>query len=836
MLNASQKILLTVFTQLMRASTMGSDAGETESKDGVAPVVEATSTSNAPVVDGALSDPVWQKAAVAGPLIQRYPDAGKAAAFTTEVKFLYDADAFYVSAKCVDPEPEKIVSRVTRRDRWVESDWFQLEIDSRHDHRTGYFFAVNAAGVKLDGVLFDENQEISDWDGVWEAAAVVTPEGWNVEMRIPLRLLRFDPGANVLFGVSVGRWVSRLHEADQWPYVAPETGLRVSKFADFRGMDIPRRATAIDIVPYAAGRIGMGKTPLGPSSYRPFDAGADVKVGLGGAFALTMTANPDFGQTEVDQAVLNLSTVETYFPEKRPFFLEDMAVFQTPGAGDSSSPQLFYSRRIGRAPRSPNLGDGETLSAPAGVPRIYGAAKMAGRTAGGLSAGLLQAVTSSETATVRRPDGSEARREAEPLTSFSVARVKQELGARSSAGIMSTAAVSPEHGGAFTGGADLAIDLPDGSWGLTAQSYLSYLTEKRSEKQDGFTRVALDRDGPVGYGGELNVAKKSGEHIVGGAGASYRSPSLALNDLGYLDRADQIQTFAWIQYRTLRPVGPVTRAYSTLSGYIAWNTGGTNIGQGLTLSETVVFRNNWAAGARAGVRPGVCDDREPRSPERVSLCSETARWLGGIWLNTDSGKPFSLAVELDAATTERGTSVSASTPVRINPHARVQLDLVPRYQRADGVVRGLGTDGEGGALQYRFVEEHNESVDVTVRGTFTLSTALSFQVYAQALLGAVDYTTDFAPFDPAGDRIAVGQLTASESLPGPSGYTVGVFNTSSVVRWEYEPGSVAYLVYTTTQGLSSDAPEFRFGGVFGESLKAAALHMIMVKLSYLWSV
>jgi hypothetical protein len=794
--------------------------------------VKSLRVAAAPVIDGALTEAAWKQAAVTESMIQSFPDPGKPASFPTEVRILHDDQAIYVGALCRDPEPAGIVSRVTRRDRWIESDWFQVDIDSRHDRRSGFFFAVNAAGVQLDGTWHDDDQQSTDWDGVWEARTRVVAAGWEVEMRIPLKLLRYTAGEQVRFGINFTRRISRLNESNQWQYIPPESGMWVSLFGELNNMDLSRQPLRYDVAPYVATRSGWAQAGSEP---RPFDLGVDARLGLSSNFMLTLTANPDFGQVEVDQVVLNLSTIETYYPEKRPFFLEDRQLFQTPRFGDGGSrAELFYTRRIGRAPRSPDTQGDEEITQDAQLPRIWGAAKLAGRTDSRLSVGLLQAVTSEQSATLRGADDAEFSRVAEPLTSFSILRLKQEFSRNSSVGLMTTAMATKAHGSAVTGGTDLQLELFDGKYNFTALTYFSYLTDERHARHDDFTRAALERDGPLGYGGKLLFRKKSGEHLVGALGAEYRSPTLALNDMGYLDRQDLFMSFIWLQYRHFKPLGPFARISVNFNGWMYRNTELMNVSDGSNINGWAMLKNNWRVGFWVNTNPSSrCDDRETRSAGAVDFCTDTPHFGGGVSLQTDQRKFISAGLQSNVSTTERGQGLYVKLPVTINPAARLQLEVIPGYQRDTGGLRWIDTQATARGDRYLFAERHREFWDVTFRSTFTFTTELTLQAYAQVFLAAVDYGRKYEN-TPTGSRIHVNNLQDAPTVADDYDFTDSVLNLSVVLRWEYLPGSVAYLVYTGTFGESSDRSDFRFGGGLNDIFLAPAEHVLLLKVSYFW--
>jgi hypothetical protein len=654
-------------------------------------------------------------------------------------------------------------------------------------------------------------------------------------MRIPLRLLRFSSSEDVIFGINFSRRISRLNESAQWQYIPPESGQRVSRFGLLNHLDLPSRPVSGEVAPYLAARQDYQSDSASTSDIRPFDVGVDGKLNLGSNFMLTMTANPDFGQVEVDQMVFNLSTIETYFPEKRSFFLEDRSLFQTPKFGDGDSrAELFYTRRIGRAPRSPDLDDDEEQIRDPLLPRIYGAAKLAGRTDGRLSVGVLQAVTSEESALVRGPDGTEYRSVAEPLSSYSILRLKQDFLKNSSVGVMGTALATADHGTAVTGGGDLQLELFEGKYNLTLLTQFSHLSEERFAWQDNFTSTALEREGATGFGGELTFWKKSGDNFVGAVGTSYRSPSLALNDIGYLDRPDIFSTFVWAQFRHLKPIGPIARIFVNANAWLFRNTDLVNLSDGGNLNGTVVFKNNWVTGFWAGYNTPACDDRETRTGGDVVFCSSGHRGGIGGWFFTDQKSMISVGIDTFAFKIEHGWAWQLSLPVTLNLTSRLQLDLIPTYQRKTGSLRWIDTEETDDGDRFLFSDQHAEFWNVTVRGTFTFTTDLTLQAFAQVLLAGVDNSTKYAPPEFDLSTINADELVEVTDVPDDYDYTFGNLNLSVVLRWEYLPGSIGYLVYTGSFGHDLEIPDFRFGRVLGDIFSQDANHTLMLKLSYLW--
>ncbi len=792
-------------------------------------------TSNPPRIDGDLSDQAWQSAPPSTGFTQTTPYPGQPASFQTIIRVLHDDQALYIAAQCLDPEPAHILARITRRDRWIESDWFQVDIDSRHDRRTGFLFMVNAAGVQADGTLYEENLISYEWDGVWDSGVRINADGWSVEMRIPFRLLRFSSAGERVVGINFIRSLSRRLESAGWQYIPPESGLRVSRYGELTGLDIQNPPLQIEATPYLALRPSLQSQGANASGVRLFDAGADARIGLGSHFNLTLSANPDFGQVEVDEVVLNLSTMETYYPEKRPFFLEDHNNFAPPGANpEHPEAQLFYTRRIGRSPRTPDLQSGDELIQAPKVPRIYGAAKLVGRTKGRLSLGVLQAVTSREEGRVQTAELDELGRLSEPLTSFSIVRLQQGFWDHSLVGAMATAVTTPDHGQALTGGTDLEMELAGGKYKLTALSMLSYLSDDRFLWQDSFTETALRQDGNLGYGGKIKLDKTSGEHLVGGVSALFYSANLAINDLGYLDRADRMFLFGRLTHRRLKPWGPLRSYHIQLSGWVDRSSAWTDLGDGINLEGWVSLARGGSMGLWSFLAWPLCDDRETRTAGKVLLCGQDLRLRTGAWYHTDERGMLGYGFRTSFETTEHGRSLQAGGCLHFNPHSQVQLKLTANYRRSTGSLRWVDTETDITGDRYLFADQHFETWDLILRGTIMFSTNLSLQTFAQLFLAGIDHRTKFDQFliDPAPIRVA--ELTPNPGIADLYDSAFGTLNLSVVLRWEYLPGSLAYLVYTGAYGRYDPQAEFRFGTALDRLVDTSGQHLLMLKLSYLF--
>ncbi|MEO7996276.1 MAG: DUF5916 domain-containing protein, partial [Gemmatimonadaceae bacterium] len=402
------------------------------------PSTVATRRTSPIALDGKLDDAAWSSAPVINQFTQFNPDEGLAPTQRTEVRILYDDDALYIGATMYDTAgPAGIRTRLVRRDNDFDSDYFQLVIDGYHDHLSRAFFTVNPSGSKQDQIGIGASCCDSGWDPVWEAQTHINADGWVAEIRIPFSQLRFASDSVQTWGLQLRRWIQRRQEEDDWSYWKRSEAGGPPRFGHLEGLRIAHTGRHLELLPYVASSakaIEADKNdPFNHGLKSTARVGADVKYLLTSNLTLDATINPDFGQVEVDPAVVNLSAFETSFDEKRPFFVEGSGVFGFGGlncyfCSNVSSLSAFYSRRIGRAPTGAPLAfaAGKYVQLP-DASTILGAAKVSGRTSNGFTVGLLDAVTNRETAKLRMADGSSGTQIVEPLTNFFVGRVKKDF-------------------------------------------------------------------------------------------------------------------------------------------------------------------------------------------------------------------------------------------------------------------------------------------------------------------------------------------------------------------------------------------------------------------------
>jgi hypothetical protein len=395
------------------------------------PRLPAMRATQAPTIDGKLDDAVWQAAPAEQRFVQKSPRDGGPPSEGTVMRVLYDDDALYVAFDCVQ-QRAPVVARLARRDHPVESDFVAISIDTRRDGTSAFEFSVNAAGAVSDGIRFDDTKLSTDWDEVWEARTGRTERGWSAELRIPLRILRFDVLEDQEWGFQARRYISMLQETIEWSHIPLTTAGEVSHYGRLAGLRKLAPGRRLELRPFVVARSSWADLAQDAALEGGLSAGLDLRVHLTQNLTLDAAFYPDFAQAESDPSVLNLSTFENEYPETRAFFIAGFDVFQTPIP-------LLYSRRIGLAPQAPAVRDGETAASPRPT-KIYAAGKLAGTLGSRVTVGALAAVTGRNDVDVQAtgPETPSSRLAA-PLAAQEALRLRVALGQNAYLGLFGTA-------------------------------------------------------------------------------------------------------------------------------------------------------------------------------------------------------------------------------------------------------------------------------------------------------------------------------------------------------------------------------------------------------------
>jgi hypothetical protein len=740
------------------------------------------------VLDGRLNEAAWSTPQPATGFRQQDPREGEPAS-RTEVRFAYDDGALYVGARMYDSLGAAGVSRqLTRRDAEVESDWIQLIFDTYHDHAGRTVLQVNPSGVKYDAGQASPSADPS-WDPVWEVETNVDSLGWTAEMRIPWSQLRFSTGVEQTWGVQIWRYVQRLNEMSMWSFWGKQEAGGPPRFGHLSGMRIERRPRGLEIMPYALARASY-VTPSDPES--PFQdeqeydtrIGADIRALVGSSLTLSATINPDFGQVEQDPAVVNLSAFESFFAEKRPFFVEGSGILSFGGlncftCSNVSGMSLFYSRRIGRTPQGP-LPDGYDYSYTPANARLLAAAKLTGRTNGGWQIGALEAVTAREAGRVRQLDGTGDEVTVEPFTNYLMGRVKRTThGGSRTWGLMATSVIRrfgdgddavreylPAHAEAV--GADWSLHWKNQTYRLMGNVALSNVSGdslaigrlqrtsaryfQRPDRDDGSNGVFSDAydtgaSGLRGFGGYARLSKDSGPWLWE-TSVNYRSPGFEVNDMAFLSTADYVWMHGNVVRQFTRPTNWYRNIWLSAGAQQQLNFDGDRNDLQFHQYSEITFPNYWNVGVYAHVRPEVYADRTTRGGPTVR---RPASWFVGPSLSTDSRKKLVFSVNPGfGRVADGGGFVESRASVRYKPSTNVQISFGPSYnysltetQFVTSFTDPTATDFFGQRVVFAELEQNVLSLDTRLNWTF--SPTLTLELFAQPFVATGDYS-DYKEF------------------------------------------------------------------------------------------
>lgn len=807
------------------------------------PVPEATAIK----IDGDLTDAVWAAAKPVTGFLQREPRTGAPATFETEARFAYDATALYVAVHAKDPEPDRIQGIRTRRDENSPSDWIRVYIDSFNDKRSAFEFAVNPAGVKQDVYWYNDTSTDAGWDAVWDVAVSRGADGWRAEFRIPFSQLRFTPSESVTFGLAIARRIGRLDETSSWPLLSRNESGYVSLFGSLTGLQLTRPPRRLELAPYMVGDVTTqpvaAGNPLVSARGGNATVGVDLKYAWRPGLTLTATANPDFGQVEADPAVVNLSAFETFFAERRPFFVEGSGIFRFDvDCNDGSCSGLFYSRRIGRAPRgSAIVPDGGFSTAPAQT-TIAGAVKLTGR-AGAFSVGVLNAVTTSEDAVIAS-GGLRSRQTVEPLTSYSVARARREFRNQSALGFLATSTnrsldahtrFLPGH--AYTGGADWDWRLP-GHYSITgfaagshvrgAAAAIDALQRSNVHLLHRPDATSLEynptRTSLSGYAGAVAVNRIAGERVRFSSNVSWKSPGFDINDVGFIQRADQRTMSNWVQWRHDRPTR-WTRSYRVnFNQWAGWNFDGDRLYSGGNINMHWVFANSWSAGLGYNINARGFADRATRGGPGAYVNPQRGLWT---YMNSDTRRALSASLNTFRADDRHGTTIGhVGATLTWRPTSFLRVSGGPSVMRSRNASQWIGPHGDA----YVFGRLDQTTVAMTARVNYTVAPALSIQLYAQPFVSAGDYTSFKALADGRSKDYAT--RYAPYEYPGNPDFNYRSFRTTNVLRWEYRPGSALFVVWQQGREEVEAIGTFDLGRDFGRTFTAPGRNVFLVKWSY----
>jgi len=843
-------------------------------------------------LDGKLDEPVWRTGTPATAFVQRTPQNGSPASQQSEVRIAYDANALYVGVRNFDTAPDSIAQQLGRRDADdLYADWFYVGFDSYGDKRTAFTFGVNPRGVLTDGYVTNDNLEDFDatWDAVWNVVARIDSAGWTAEFRIPLSQLRYDVvngrGAVRPWGLNFTRTIARHGEDAYWAPTPADAPGFVSRFGTLTGLDSLRPPSRTEIIPYV--RTQLESQPLSarnrfvPGQKLAGAMGGDARFKLPQSLTLTATVNPDFGQVEADPAVVNLTAFEVFFPERRPFFLENADGFafgQTRTLNDNDPPRFFYSRRVGRAPQRRPTGDSLQATRITTQTPILGALKLSGTTPSGWQVGVLNAVTAHEHADVQLTNGRLLREPVEPRANYHVSRLRRLLrGGNTGVGgffadtrrdlsdtVLATRlprsatvagldwehawndrtyAVSGVFSGSHVAGNEVVMRR------LQTANYRSFQRPDADHLEFDPTRMSL-----TGHFLAFSLAKLAGQRVLGSVTYEETSPGFESNDLGFQTRSDVRSLSSALRFRN-----PFQNRWSREWGAAVFQTASLNFAGDRVETRTSVLANTtllnfWELSYRLSYSPETLNDRLLRGGPFALRPTET---LHSLELSTDGRKPIIFNVEALRTTDRSGRDVhSVELEIDWRPLPQARIRVGPSYQ--GGITTGQYvqsvTDATATATygrRYIFADVRQREARLDTRVDWTFSPWLSLQLFLQPFASAgefsrfKEFTTPrafaFAEYGRERGVVTSGAngLTVDPDGRGPAtaffiprqDFTVRALRGNAVLRWEYQPGSSLFFVWSQQRQVELDAVNFGVANQVGRTFADPGRHVFLIKYS-----
>ncbi len=841
-----------------------------------------------PVIDGRFEEACWEQVKWASGFTQRIPYEKEAPTQETAFKILYDSKFLYVAFRCFDDEPEKIVRRMSRRDGF-EGDWVEINIDSYNDKRSAFSYTASASGVKGDEFISNNGSDWdSDWNPIWFLKTQIDSLGWTAELKIPLSQIRYGQAEEHIWGLQINRRDFRKESMSHWQFFSQNDPNWVSNFGELRGIRNIQPQKQVELQPYVVTKTETfpreENNPFADGNDQSINVGLDGKLGITGDLTLDFTINPDFGQVEADPSALNLNGFRIFFPEQRPFFIEnrnlfDFGISSAEAGGNFTSDNLFYSRRIGRAPHGdPSLNDNEYADIPDNT-SILGAAKFSGKTKKGLGIGILESITAREFATIDN-QGERRKEIVEPLSNYFAGRITQDLNEGNTVigGILTSTVrdlkdtpLSSLHESAYSGGLDLIHWMKERTYLLTANVIFSQVKgspeailntqtsfEHYFQRPDAsYLEVDSNATALSGHGGTLKLSKYKGRWRFDG-GFTWRSPGLELNDLGFMNNADEVNHFFWSGYQFNKPFSIFRNMRINYNHWLRWDFGGKNLYQAVNLNFHTQFTNFWGVGTGVTYELKDISNNALFGGPALRQSPGVAHW---IYAYTDSRKAvrFNLnysnawGFEKDAPRTVYNNNVSLS--INYQPTNAVSFSLRPSYSINQRKIQNVSSVDFRDKTRYITGAVDQRTLSSTFRINVNLTPNLTIQYYGQPFFsrGTYDrfkyitnslaesfqdrftsYTQEQISFEAASNTYQV-----DENLDGDTDYSFDQpdfnfrqFRSNLVLRWEYVPGSELFLVWSQNNTGQAGPQEDLFPGLSDRWFSEKNHNIFLLKATY----
>ncbi|MCW3123346.1 MAG: hypothetical protein JWQ38_2838 [Flavipsychrobacter sp.] len=754
------------------------------------------------IIDGRLTEAIWQKAEKAVNFIQLKPEPGQPATKPTAVSILYDDEAVYVGAMLYDDHPDNILRQFSARDDdGGNTDEFGVTFDTYFDNQNATSFLVTAAGVQVDAIVKFDGINTA-WNAAWYSAVAITDSGWSVEMKIPYSALRFPKKEVQLWGVNFVRSIRRYREYNYWNAVSPNVANILSQSGLLNGIHDVVAPLRLSLLPYVS---AYAQNYAGHNA-QSLNGGMDVKYGFNESFTLDMTLVPDFGQTIYDNKVLNLSPIEVKYDERRYFFTEGLDLF--------NKNDLFYSRRVGGTPVNYSkpyvaLDSNERVIENPVNTRLYNATKISGRTKTNLGIGFFNAVSAPANATLQDTFTFSTRKlQTSPLTNYNVLVLDQALKNNSYISFVNTNVARNDN----TYNADVTALL------------FKFANKKNTYGVDGsgdMSQLYKAGKDDVGYRYYLNFGKLSGNNTW-----DIRTRSITdrfnPNDLGYLDRNNITYYQVDEYYNTYKPFGIFNTTYNHvgIDYYRVYNPNAFMQAE-IFGSHSAILRNYLYIGAYWVSQPFKINDYfEPRTPGRYYVRPQNYT-IGATW-SSDYRKKFALDGEINY----KGFSEAN--------HTTRFWSLSPRYRFSNKFSMIYSIDWQLQQGDVGFVNKVGDSIYLGVRKintmTNTIDAAYIFTNKMSLKLAARHYWSQ-AEYSRYNLLMADGKL-ANTTYNTNHDINFNSFNVYMSYIWQFRPGSEMSVVYQNSIYSVGQNIETNYFNDVNNTIQTPASNSLSVKVIY----
>jgi hypothetical protein len=828
-------------------------------------------------IDGRLDEPAWAGAPVIADFVQKEPEEGAQPSERTEVRFLYDDNALYVGARMFKAPGSVLQAPLGRRDRQEQAEYILVAFDTFLDRRTAYVFGVTAAGVRIDRYHPRDSEEEfeEEFEPVWQARTQVDAGGWTAELWIPFSQLRFNDQEQLVWGLNVRRNIPTLNEDDYWAPIPRTLRAWSSRFGELHGIQGLASTRRLELLPYFAGASTINTerdraNPLDSGLNLRSRGGADLKMGLGPNMTLQATFNPDFGQVEADPAEVNLTAQETFFDEKRPFFIEGIDLMKP----DTLKNSYFYSRRIGERPivRAP----GDFVDYPQAA-TILSAAKLTGRLGPNTTLGAMGALVDDEEArSFDLSTGLINRTRVAARTAFGLARLSRQFGAsQSTAGAMVStvhrdfADDDPLAGLLLRNSVmmegDATLRFKGGEYELLPVASLSVVggdpaAVARLQRSNNHLAQRPDRSHLIydptltslgGFDNNVTFRRTGGTHWIWNYRSEYQSSRWETNEFGRMRGNDSIGQNFDLRYRETRP-GRLFRSYWVgVQQNNEWNTEGDPQMRTYGVYTSQTWNNFWTSQVSYTLR----DRAQHARLTRGGPLMQTPRgWSADAQLRNRAASRTLWNVQVALSGNEDGGLTNRFTgSLGVRPGPRWQLAVEPILLRQVDTQQWVATLGGGRPeiydTRYVFGTVDRSTYSTQFRLGYTLRPDVNIDVYAEPFAASGSYgnigelllpgTRQMLLYGSGGTNATLQPDGSLRVTAGSSAFTlpnndfnVRSFRSNVVLRWEYRPGSVLHVVWQQDRHASE-----LVGDRIGlrqpfTSLTAPGTHYFVVKTSY----